>query len=86
MMPIDEAKTANRSNLRTLLGFAMVLFSIYRLLVLLPTLPDLFANGDSTNLLAFGVLPALIVVVFFFGGMRIARQGYYGIEKPKREE
>jgi hypothetical protein len=82
----EEPMPANRNTFRIGLGFLMVGFSIYRFLMLLRVLPGLFQNGDTTEILAYGVLPALIVVVFFFGGLRIARQGYYGTDKPKREQ
>ena len=81
-----EPTPPNRSNFRVILGVLMVAFSIYRLFMLIRILPALFERGDSTELLAYGLLPALIVVTFFFFGMRIARQGYYGTDKPKREE
>lgn len=82
----NEPVPPNRSNFRVLLGVLMVAFSIYRLFMLIRILPVLFENGNSSEILAYGVLPAVIVVVFFFGGMRVARQGYYGTDKPKREE
>jgi hypothetical protein len=82
----DEPIPPNRSNFRVILGVLMVAFSIYRLFMLIRILPVLFERGDTTELLAYGLLPAFIVVTFFFFGMRIARQGYYGPDKPKREE
>ena len=82
----NEATPPNRNNFRVILGVLMVAFSIYRLIMLIRILPALFERGDSTELLAYGAMPALLVVIFFFVGMRIARQGYYGVEKPKREE
>lgn len=82
----NESIPPNRSNFRMILGVLMVGFAIYRLFMLIRVLPALFDNGDTTELLAYGALPALIVVVFFIIGMRIARQGYYGTQKPKREE
>lgn len=82
----EPTSSTKRSNIRMIIGSLMVAFSAYRLFMLLRVLPSLFERGDSTELLAYGALPALIVVVFFFVGVRVARQGYYGTHKAKREE
>ena len=82
----NEPVPPNRNTGRIALGLIMIGFSLYRLIVLLRDLPLLFENGDSTQIFAYCAVPALIVVVFFFGGLRVARQGYYGTEKAKREE
>jgi len=82
----NEATPPTRNNFRIGLGVLMVAFSAFRLYRLLGDLPGVLARGDSSEMMVYGAVPALIVIVFFIVGVRIARQGYYGIEKPKREK
>jgi hypothetical protein len=76
---------SNRKTFRIALGLLMIGFSFYRLFMLLRVLPDLFEDGDTRELIIYGALPALIVVIFFFVGLRIVRQAYLGIDKTKRD-
>lgn len=71
---------------RLLFGVFLVGYGIYRLIDLVGNLPNLRNEQDSAVLLFGGILPGLAVVAFLGIGVYLLRQGYYGTDKPKRED